>query len=292
MESLRISLWNRSVRRVTLSLVAATVLVACGRGPRDPRPLAPPERAPAPWEAEAPPTLRNALLGKTSQPIRARVQRALLADGYAWLAVRDDDATDAWVVVPALAATPTQAVMLAEYSAIGGGDAPAVLGPIDRALLALDISGPDVALAPAGDDAVLDPLLPPLEVTALQQAPIDPIGPTIAALQDARDAWAGRTVQLRAQVWRVIPRVGGLDWAVVRDGSAPGSRGACLIATRQAIERGAIIDIQGTVTIDRRFGMGVAPLVLEPARIVATGLAAEATPTAAPPPRAAPPARQ
>ena len=279
-------------RRATIGALAtllcavtllALTLSGCGNGGRDPRPLAPPERAPAPWLASAPPTLRNALAQTTREPLRVRVRRAILGTSFAWLQVGDDDASEAWVVTLPLAATPLEPVILSDYVVVGGADAPTAAGEVERALFVSDIAGSDATLAPTGDDVVLDPLLPPVEVTGLQAVDVEPIGPRIAELHDRRAELAGSTVRLRAQVWRVIPRVAGLDWAIVRDGSAAGRRGTLLIGTRQAIEPGGVIEIQGVLTADRLLGGRVQSVVLEPARIVGADRPATTAPAAPPP---------
>ena len=276
---------------MTRRLIAVGCLalaVGCGDGGRAPRPLAPPERAPAPLLASAPPTLRNALKQTTREPLRVRVQQAFLASSYAWLQVRDDDGVDAWVVTLPLAATPHDAVTLLDYVVVDGRDAPEIAGTVERTLLITDLMGPDLTLASIGDEAVLDPLLPPIEVTGLQAVDVEPVGPRIAELHDRRNELAGTSVRLRAQVWRVIPRVAGLNWAIVRDGSAQGRRGLLLLGTRQALEPGSVLDVQGVLTVDRELGGRVHDVVLEPARVLGADLPAEPTPTV---PNPAAPAR-
>ena len=265
----------------------ALALLACGGSGRDPRPLAPPERAPAPWLAAATPTLRNALAGLTQEPVRTRVKRAFLGTSYALLEVTDDDAGMAWVVAPAIAATPTAVVTIGEYvpmdvSAVKmATDAtPPDLGDAQRVLLASDIFGPDVTLSSRGEEAVLDPLLPPIDPSGVQAQEVKPVGPRIAELHEKRLALTGTPVHLRAQVWVVIPRVAGLNWGWVRDGSAEGRRGMVLVGTRQTMEPGAVVEFQGVLTADRLLGGRVHPVVLERARIVPSGNAA--APTAAP----------
>lgn len=270
-------------RLIAVGCLGLALVVGCGNSGRAPRPLAPPERAPAPWLASAPPTLRNAIKQTTREPLRVRVQQAVLASSYAWLKVRDDDGVDAWIVTLPLAATPHDAVTLLDYVVVDGSDAPAIAGTVERTLLVTDLTGSDVTLASIGDEAVLDPLLPPIEVTGLQAVDVDPVGPRIAELHDRRSELAGTSVRLRAQVWRVIPRVAGLNWAILRDGSAQGRRGLLLVGTRQAIEPGRILDIQGVLTVDRELGGRVHDVVLEPARVLVADLAAEPTPTAANP---------
>lgn len=274
-------------RLVALGCLGSLLVASCGNSGRAPRPLAPPERAPAPWLASAPPTLRNALKQTTRDPLRVRVQQAYLANSYAWLKVRDDDGVDAWIVTLPLAATPHEAVTLFDYVVVEGGDAPEVVGELERTLLVTDLAGSDVTLASIGDEAVLDPLLPPIEVTGLQAVEVEPVGPRIAELHDRRAELAGTSVRLRAQVWRVIPRVAGLNWAIVRDGSAQGRRGLLLLGTRQPLETGSVLEVQGVLTVDRELGGRVHDVVLEPARVLGADLPAEPTPTKANP--AAPP---
>ncbi|MEY3014028.1 MAG: hypothetical protein RIT45_2763 [Pseudomonadota bacterium] len=270
---------------VALALFA--LLAACSNRPgRDPRPLAPPERPPAPWVEEAPPTLRNALAGKTQSPIRVRATRTYLGFGYAWMQVRDDDAAEAWVAVPALSATPTDAFSIAEYVVTDGRGSPIQDVRIDKLLLASDVYGPDIALRTNGEDAVLDPLLPPIEVTgaaAVEPAKVTPLGPTIAEMRRRREELVGRTVKLRAQAWRVIPRVAGLNWIWARDGSAEGPEGELLIGLRAGIEPGGVFEFEGVLTIDRQIAGRSLDVVLEPAR-----LAGQAPPKAAPAPAAQP----
>ncbi len=270
---------------VALALFA--LLAACSNRPgRDPRPLAPPERPPAPWVEEAPPTLRNALAGKTQSPIRVRATRTYLGFGYAWMQVRDDDAAEAWVAVPALSATPTDAFSIAEYVVTDGRGSPIQDVRIDKLLLASDVYGPDIALRTNGEDAVLDPLLPPIEVTgaaAVEPAKVTPLGPTIAEMRRRREELVGRTVKLRAQAWRVIPRVAGLNWIWARDGSAEGPEGELLIGLRAGIEPGGVFEFEGVLTIDRQIAGRSLDVVLERAR-----LAGQAPPKAAPAPAAQP----
>ncbi len=275
------------LRNPFVALALFALLAACSNRPgRDPRPLAPPERPPAPWVEEAPPTLRNALAGKTQSPIRVRATRTYLGFGYAWMQVRDDDAAEAWVAVPALSATPTDAFSIAEYVVTDGRGSPIQDVRIDKLLLASDVYGPDIALRTNGEDAVLDPLLPPIEVTgaaALEPAKVTPLGPTIAEMRRRRDELVGHTVKLRAQAWRVIPRVAGLNWVWARDGSAEGPDGELLIGLRAAIEPGGVFEFEGVLTIDRQLAGRSLDVVLEPARF-----AAQQTPKAAPAPAAQP----
>ena len=217
-----------------------------------------------------------------------RVLQAYLATSFAWLKVRDDDGIDLWVVSLPLAATPQEPVTLLDYVVVDGQDAPEIAGTVELTLLVTDIVGADVTPASIGDEAVLDPLLPPIEVTGLQAVEVEPVGPRIAELHDRRAELAGTSVRLRGQVWRVIPRVAGLNWAMVRDGSAQGRRGLLLLGTREPLEAGSVIDVQGVLTVDRQLGGRVHDVVLEPARVLGADLAAEPTPTVANP---APPQR-
>lgn len=268
-------------RSVAWSIVVVFVVAGCSsRDGRDPRPLAPPARPPAPWVEEAPPTLRNALAGRTQAPLRVRVKRAYLGTGYAWLQVHDDDAAEAWVAVPALAATPTDAFTIAEYVVTDGHAAPIAGERIDAMLLATDVYGPDISLRTNGEDAVLDPLLPPIEVTgsaAISPVKVAPVGPTIAELRKRRGELVGHTVRLRAQVMRVIPRVAGLNWAWLRDGSAEGPDGSLLVGLRAAIEPGMVLELEGVLTADRALAGRRLDIVLEPARVAAAEAKGPAT---------------
>ena len=269
---------------VLMPALLALMLLGCGDGSRTPRPLAPPVRAPAPWLEQAPPTLRNALAQRTREPLRLRVIRAVMSPGFSWLQVRDYEAAEAWVATPALSVTPTEAITVADYVVLDGDALPAGETRVEHILLASDVAGSDVQLAPSGDTEVLNPLLPPIETTAttaVKPSEFESIGPTLADLSAHRTKLAGHTVRVRAQAMQVMPRVAGLNWAWLRDSSTTMRSQWVLVAVRQAIEPGSVIDIEGVLTADRRIGDYRFAVVLDPARLLvkeADGEAAPATP--------------
>jgi hypothetical protein len=104
-----------------------------------------------------------------------------------------------------------------------------------------------------------------LEISGVEKAKN---GKTVAEIYAAREELAGKPVQVRGRVVKVLPQIMGKNWLHLQDGS--GSEGAndLTVTTEAVVEVGALVLVRGVVAVDRDFGYGYSyAVILENAEV-------------------------
>jgi hypothetical protein len=82
-------------------------------------------------------------------------------------------------------------------------------------------------------------------------------GVTVGELYDRKDTLAGQEVTVRGKVVKFTPKIMGVNWLHLRDGTAGAGGGNDLTVTTVAeAEVGNIVLVRGVVATDRDFGFG------------------------------------
>lgn len=82
-------------------------------------------------------------------------------------------------------------------------------------------------------------------------------GKTIAEIYANKTALAGKTVRVRGKVVKLNNGIMGRNWAHLQDGSRSGDSGFDLTITTSAqLQLGQVVEVSGTLAVDRDFGAG------------------------------------
>ena len=97
-----------------------------------------------------------------------------------------------------------------------------------------------------------------------------PEGRTIAELHAQRASLAGKPVAVRGKVVKFNGGIMGKNWLHLRDGSgtAEGKDNDLTVTTQDAVSKGDVVLVKGTVAVDRDFGSGYTySLLVEEAKV-------------------------
>jgi hypothetical protein len=94
-------------------------------------------------------------------------------------------------------------------------------------------------------------------------------GKTIAEIFDAGSGLAGQTVSVRGRVVKFSPRILGVNFVHLRDGtSSKQGKGDLTVTTKTDVEVGALVVVRGLVAADKDFGFGYTyDLIVEDAAV-------------------------
>ena len=92
---------------------------------------------------------------------------------------------------------------------------------------------------------------------------------SIAAIHEQRTELAGKEVTVRGRVTSYTPRVMGLNWVHLVDGSGAGDSGELVLNTKSETKLDEIITARGVVAVDENLGHGYQyPVLLKEAALV------------------------
>ena len=105
-------------------------------------------------------------------------------------------------------------------------------------------------------------------MAAIQKAQ-GPLGLRVSDVFAERAALVGKTVRVKGKVTKVTV-VQGVNYAHLKDGSgsAGGGDDDLTVATRAELKAEEVVTLEGTVAVNKDFGAGVRPLVLDDARVI------------------------
>ena len=81
-------------------------------------------------------------------------------------------------------------------------------------------------------------------------------GYTVAQIFEKKSALAGKTVKIRGQVTKYNPDIMNKNWIHIQDGTGSGGNFDLLVTSNQAAAVGDIIEVEGTVAVNKDFGAG------------------------------------
>jgi hypothetical protein len=81
-------------------------------------------------------------------------------------------------------------------------------------------------------------------------------GVTVGELYDRKDTLAGQEITVRGKVVKFTPKIMGVNWLHLRDGTAGAGGGNDLTVTLAEAEVGDIVFVRGVVATHRDFGFG------------------------------------
>mgnify|MGYP007046921416 CR=1 FL=1 len=255
---------------VAACVVAVAALTAgCGRSKQRERPR---DRE-QPLQADLGNTLVQAITGKRSAPVTAQVVEIVESGAFTVLRLADES-TRAMVVTPAVSVAPDDSVTIRDFEVVRSFQARPGGRRYDVVLLAAHISGKSVRLRPFVE-AVHDPGpgLPPGHPPLPERATVDVITirdgqvviETVTGIEKAdqaiveivgnREAFRDRFVKVRGKAVQVVTSLG-RTWVRLRDGSARGEQGELMVTTDVDVQAGDILLVEGTIGIDRDYGVG------------------------------------
>ncbi len=129
-------------------------------------------------------------------------------------------------------------------------------------------AAPPAAAAPMG---MMKPAANPATagaMAAIQKAG-GPLGLRVADVFAERAALAGKTVRVKGKVTKVTA-VQGVNYLHLKDGSgsAANADDDLTVATRAEVKAEEVVTLEGTVAVNKDFGAGARPLVLDDAKVI------------------------
>jgi hypothetical protein len=105
-------------------------------------------------------------------------------------------------------------------------------------------------------------------VAAIQKAD-GPLGLRVSDVYGERGALAGKTVRVKGKVTKVTS-VQGLNYLHLKDGSgtAAAANDDLTVVTKGEVKADAVVTLEGTVAVDKDYGAGPRPVVLDDAKVV------------------------
>ncbi len=85
---------------------------------------------------------------------------------------------------------------------------------------------------------------------------IKPAEQTVGELFEKRDDFAGKKILLRGQVVKVLSGIMGTNWLHLQDGTGEAGCNDLTVTTSATVNKGDVVLISGTLTLDKDFGMG------------------------------------
>ncbi len=94
-------------------------------------------------------------------------------------------------------------------------------------------------------------------------------GRTVAEIWSGRAALSGKTVIVRAKAVKVTPKILGMNWLHVRDGSGAEGNNDLVVTTKAEVNVGDVVTVSGTLNTDKDFGSGYKyDVILEDATVI------------------------
>ncbi len=91
-------------------------------------------------------------------------------------------------------------------------------------------------------------------------------GITVAELYAGKSSYAGKSVTIRGQVVKFSPAIMNKNWIHLQDGTKDGNNCDLTITTADTVKVGAVVILQGKVSLDKDFGAGyIYPVIIEDA---------------------------
>ncbi len=81
-------------------------------------------------------------------------------------------------------------------------------------------------------------------------------GYDIAGIYAAKADLAGKTVKVRGRVVKFTPRVMGVNWIHIQDGSGSGKTADLTVTSDAEVQAGDLVVVEGTLSADKDFGAG------------------------------------
>lgn len=95
-------------------------------------------------------------------------------------------------------------------------------------------------------------------------------GKTVAEIWAGKTALAGKTVLIRAKIVKITPKVLGMNWLHLRDGSGVDGSNDLVVTTKAEVHVGEVVTVKGTLNTDKDFGAGYKyDVILEDATVIA-----------------------
>jgi len=95
-------------------------------------------------------------------------------------------------------------------------------------------------------------------------------GKTVAEVWAGKTDLAGKVVVVRAKVVKVTPKIMGLNWLHLRDGTGPEGANDLVVTTKAEVRVGDVVTVSGTLNTNKDFGSGYKyDVILEDATVVA-----------------------
>jgi len=85
---------------------------------------------------------------------------------------------------------------------------------------------------------------------------IKPAEQTVGELFEKRADFAGKKILLRGQVVKVLNGIMGTNWLHLQDGTGEAGGNDLTVTTSAVVNKGDVVLISGTLTLDKDFGMG------------------------------------
>lgn len=94
-------------------------------------------------------------------------------------------------------------------------------------------------------------------------------GKTVAEIWAEKTALAGKSVLIRAKVVKITPKVLGMNWLHMRDGSGVDGSNDLVVTTKADVHMGDVVTVQGTLNTDKDFGSGYKyDVIIEDAAVI------------------------
>jgi len=266
--------------RSSLVLVAALSVVACKK-PAEP-PGKPAAGAQAPAAAAAADQIKGKILEKVDAAPYSYLKLATSA-GEKWAAVPQTDTkagAEVTVTVSAPMANFESKTLNKKFDMVYfgtlGGDAPAPVA-------APAAGGMPGAMPGAGGEAPPNPAQMAAQHQQAAQGPDNvkiakvakaggPDGKTVEEVWTQRTSLKEKSVTLKGQVVKFSPGIMGRNWIHLRDGSGSGEKNTndVTITTQDDVKVGDVVQVKGTIRLDKDFGAGYAyPVIVEDAKVTA-----------------------
>ena len=103
-----------------------------------------------------------------------------------------------------------------------------------------------------------------------EQISISPLkgGKTIAEIFSQEQSLAGKTIRVKGKVVKFNPNILDRNWIHIQDGTASGDNFDLLITSKETVQVGDVITVEGKVAINKDFGAGYSyPVMIENAKI-------------------------
>ncbi|MHB8578650.1 MAG: hypothetical protein ACYDA4_02175 [Ignavibacteriaceae bacterium] len=103
-----------------------------------------------------------------------------------------------------------------------------------------------------------------------EQISISPLkgGKTIAEIFSQEQTLAGKTIRVKGKVVKFNPNILDRNWIHIQDGTASGDNFDLLVTSKETVQVGDVITVEGTVAINKDFGAGYTyPVMIENAKI-------------------------
>jgi hypothetical protein len=94
-------------------------------------------------------------------------------------------------------------------------------------------------------------------------------GKTVAEIWSDKAALSGKTVLVRGKVVKVTPKILGMNWLHLRDGSGAEGSNDLVVTTKAEVKAEDVVTVSGTLNTDKDFGSGYKyDVILENATVI------------------------